>query len=108
MNIHDWKPEVGMEVFIASDSTRRAGRKDRITKVGRTYFYVGTWNRKFSIETKVESTGYGAQSICYRSEEDYNRHMEIQKHRQYVEYHLQGKLTDEQIEIIYGWIKDKI
>lgn len=103
--IDDWKPEVGMEVFIVSSWNRRPPYVDTITKVGKKYFYIGMYcQQRYSIETKAEDNGgYSSQSYCYRSEADYNRVVELQNKRREIEHNLR-KLTDEQIDQVYDWI----
>lgn len=106
MNYFDWKPEVGMEVFVAPCDTRNRPYKDTITKVGRSYFYVGRW-KKFDIRTKHQSIDVGSDSVCYRTEEDYKARQAQIERRKAVEKNI-GRLTDEQMDIVYEMIKDKI
>ena len=103
--IDDWKPEVGMEVFIVPNWVRRSPMIDTISKVGKKYFYVGKYNpQKYSIETKEEENRqYSSQSHCYRCESDYNRVVELQNRRRAIECNIR-KLTDEQVDQVYEWI----
>lgn len=54
-NINDWKPEVGMEVFIVPFDRRYPPTKGKIDKVARKYFYVN--RRRFFINSKSEDNG---------------------------------------------------
>lgn len=109
MGIHDWKPEVGMEVFIVPTWERRNPYKSNITRIGKKYFYVnngGYFERKYHIDCKYEYAGeYSSQSRCYKSESDYKRECELIEMRREVERNIQY-LNDEQVEIVFNWIKD--
>ena len=103
--IDDWKPEVGMEVYIVPSWNRRPPYVDTITKVGKKYFYIGMYcQRRYSIETKAEDNGeYSSRSHCYRCEADYNRSVELQNKRREIERNIR-RLTDEQVDQVYEWI----
>lgn len=103
--IDDWKPEVGMEVFIVPTWARRSPKVETITKVGKKYFYVGKFYReKYSIETKDEENGvYSSQSHCYRCEADYNRIVKLREKRREIERNI-SKLTAEQVDKGYEWL----
>ena len=104
--INDWKPEVGMDVCLVPIYGHRVSpRIEKITKVGRQYFYVGTGFRqeRFDIRTKNHDTRYASMYHCYRSEDDYNRVVELQDKRNDIARYIH-KLTDEQVDQVYGWI----
>lgn len=105
-NIDDWKPEVGIEVFIVPSDTGRKPRTDTIAKVGKKYFYVGkNFMTQYFINTKNENNGeYRSQSHCYRCEADFLHVVELRDKRQYIERNIY-KLTDEQVKMVYEWIK---
>lgn len=108
MNYFDWKPEVGMKVYIMPRDIGRSAYKDTITKVGKKCFYVGTWNQKYDIDTKERvDRDYGGDKVCYRSEEDYKAHQAQKERRKTVEWNV-SRLSDEQIDVVYEWIKDKL
>lgn len=104
-NIDDWKPEVGMEVYIVPTWVRRPPHLDTVTKVGKKYFYIGKHcQQRYSIETKAEDNGeYSSQSYCYRCEADYNRVVGLQNKRREIERNIRA-LTDEQVDQVYEWI----
>lgn len=106
-NIDDWKPEVGMEVYIhPTFGNRGIPQTEKITKVGRTLFYVGENYRelKFYIDSKDQNAGqYSSTLHCYRSEEHYKRFVELQNKRREIERNIH-KLTDEQVDKVYEWI----
>lgn len=85
--IDDWKPEVGMEVYIVPNWDRRKSTTATISKVGKKYFYVGkNGYARYSIDSKYEDNGeYSSRSHCYRCEADYNRVVELQKKRLEIE-----------------------
>lgn len=101
--IDDWKPEVGMEVFIVpTDNRWRAAHKAVIDKVAKKYFYTG--GERFYIDSKKRDCGeYSSDAHCYRSEADYNRAVELQNKRREIERNIH-KLTDEQVDQVYEWI----
>lgn len=103
--IDDWKPEVGMEVFVVLTWGRRKPFVERISKVDKKYFYTGKFQQtKYSIETKDEENGQcSSQSHCYRCEADYNRVIELQNKRRDIERSLH-KLTEDQVDQVYEWI----
>ena len=101
--IDDWKPEVGMEVFIVPiDNRWRSSYNAIIDKVAKKYFYIG--RERFFIETKVRDCGeYASDAHCYRCEADYNRAVELQNKRREIERNIRN-LTDEQVDQVYEWI----
>lgn len=109
MGIHDWNPEVGMEVFIVSVWGRRPPFNANISRIGKKYFYVkfGGWTEfKYHIDSKYEYSGeYSSSSRCYKSEADYKKECELIEMRREIEHNIQY-LTDEQVEIVFNWIKD--
>lgn len=106
-SIDDWKPEVGMEVYIhPTYHNRSKARTVKITKVGRTLFYVsyGFPELKFYISTKDENAGqYSSSWHCYRSKSDHDRSEALKEKRLFVEKYVH-KLTDEQVDTVFGWI----
>lgn len=105
-SIDDWKPEVGMDVYLAPFNGRRADKRiDKITKVGRHYFYVGDGflKERFYIESKNQDSRFFPVYHCYRSEEDYKRFLVLQEKRRYIERNIYN-LTDEQVVKVYELI----
>lgn len=105
-SIYDWKPEVGMEVYIVPYDTRSKPRTGTIAKVGRRYFYVGeVCPARYFVDTKHECRGECfSRSSCYRCEADYRRAVELKDKRREIERSAH-KLADEQVDAVYEWIK---
>ena len=102
-NIDDWKPEVGMEVFIVPyDGRWGKPYKEVIDKVAKKYFYVG--RDRFYIKSRERYCGeYSPDAHCYRCEADYNRSVELRNKRREIERNIR-RLTDEQVDQVYEWI----
>lgn len=102
--IHDWQPVVGMRVYIVPTDSRDKPYWSSISKVGRNYFYVGEFQHKFSITEKDDGTKESMpNNICYSSEDELHQFKQMQNMRRFVEHHTH-LLSDEQIEMVHGWI----
>lgn len=107
-NVDKWKPEVGKKIFIVS-SYRDKCRTDVITKVGRKMFYVGVdyMAKAYLIDSKETRPDDYPREHCYESEEIYLKTRELARHRLEISRGLH-LLTDEQVEIIHGWIENTL
>lgn len=104
----DWKPEVGMKVYVVYNNFSAKSFYDTISKVGRKYFYVGEFNCKYDIDSKEEREGHVTHSYCYLCEEDYLREKEYKEKYNNIRRTVEESaywLNDEQAVIAYNWIK---
>lgn len=104
----DWI-KVGNEVYASSYVGYMNSGNDIITKVGRTYFYLGSRYRetKIRIEDLVGMSTNGCYMLkVYPNKETYEREVEVARKRRRCEGLLYF-LTNEEIEEFYDKIESR-
>lgn len=105
MNVFNWKPEIGMTVYVVPVDKRYEPFSDKINKVGRKYFTTYR-NIRFDIKTKDDSTEiYFAQHICFNSKESYDKYISYTEMRHFIEFNIR-KLPLKYVKSVYNILKN--
>lgn len=106
MGIYDWKPEVGMEVYVVPYYAREEPFVGKVTKVGHKYFEVKSYLKFNNIDKQNRRDGYTPDYRCYRSKADYDHERDINLKRNFIKVRM-DKLTDEQVNMVFDWVKEE-